>query len=344
MAAYYNEIDPYAAEWLRNLIKSGLICDGEVDTRSIVDVQPNDIRHFTQCHFFAGIAGWSHALRLAGWSDDREIWTGSCPCQPFSVAGQGKGTDDPRHLWPHFFRLIRGCRPPVVMGEQVAGAAGYGWLDGVRHDLEGEDYSCQGVDIAACSVNAPHIRQRLYWAAKDMGVANSAGWNKRQSASTGMGHGHTIVAGSGDSSNDMDNAQGERLEGRINDTSIKATEPVRSNAGATGCDSHNMADTKSQRRQCQQGERSSDIQSEMVEQRKQREPTGALCSRLLRGNHWHDAIWLNGADGKTRRAQPDICLLAHGVPARVGKLRAYGNAIVPPLAAEVIKAFMEQES
>ena len=141
MAAYYNEIDAYAAQWLRNLIGKGLIADGEVDTRSIVDVDPNDLRKFTQCHFFAGIAGWSHALRLAGWPDDRPIWTGSCPCQPFSVAGKGKGVADERHLWPHFFRLISACRPPVVMGEQVAGAAGYGWLDGVRLDLEGEDYS-----------------------------------------------------------------------------------------------------------------------------------------------------------------------------------------------------------
>ena len=165
MAAYYNEIDPYAAEWLRNLIKAGHIADGEVDTRSIVVVQPDELKGFTQCHFFAGIAGWSHALRLAGWQDEKEIWTGSCPCQPFSVAGKGKGFDDERHLWPHFFRLISACRPPVVMGEQVAGAAGYGWLDGVRLDLEGEDYSCEGVDIPACSVNAPHIRSRLYWVA-----------------------------------------------------------------------------------------------------------------------------------------------------------------------------------
>ena len=123
MTAYYNEIDPYAAEWLRNLIKAGHVADGEVDTRSIVDVQPDELREFTQCHFFAGIAGWSHALRLAGWEDERQIWTGSCPCQPFSVAGQGKGVNDERHLWPHFFRLIRGCRPTVVMGEQVAGNA-----------------------------------------------------------------------------------------------------------------------------------------------------------------------------------------------------------------------------
>jgi len=89
LTAYYNEIDPFAAEWLRQLIKDGLIADGEVDERSIEDVTPNELAGFTQCHFFAGIGGWSYALRLAGWPDDQPVWTGSCPCQPFSTAGKG---------------------------------------------------------------------------------------------------------------------------------------------------------------------------------------------------------------------------------------------------------------
>jgi DNA (cytosine-5)-methyltransferase 1 len=64
--AYYNEIDEFAAQWLRNLIGEGLIAPGEVDTRSIEDVHPDDLRGFTQCHFFAGIGVWSYALRRAG--------------------------------------------------------------------------------------------------------------------------------------------------------------------------------------------------------------------------------------------------------------------------------------
>jgi DNA (cytosine-5)-methyltransferase 1 len=59
---------------------------------------------------------------------------------------------------------------------------------------------------------------------------------------------------------------------------------------------------------------------------------------------WSDHIWLTGSDGKSRRVEPSIPLLAYGIPNRVGRLRAYGNAIVPPLAAEVIKAFMETEA
>lgn len=122
MTAYYNENDPYAAAWLRNLIKAGLIAPGEVDERSIVEIKPSELVGFTQCHFFAGIGGWSYALRLAGWPDNRPIWTGSCPCQPFSAAGKGAGFADERHLWPAWFHLIEQCRPSVIFGEQVEAA------------------------------------------------------------------------------------------------------------------------------------------------------------------------------------------------------------------------------
>ncbi|MBY5917325.1 DNA cytosine methyltransferase [Rhizobium leguminosarum] len=165
VSAYYNEIDPAAAHILQALINEGVIAPGIVDTRSIKDVQPDDLVGFTQCHFFAGGGLWSVAARLAGWPDDEPLWTGSCPCQPFSAAGKGAGTDDPRHLWPDLHRLIRARRPAVVMGEQVAGAAGYDWFDGVRADLESEKYASRSVDFPACSVDAPHQRNRQYWVA-----------------------------------------------------------------------------------------------------------------------------------------------------------------------------------
>jgi DNA (cytosine-5)-methyltransferase 1 len=163
VTAYYNEIDPYAAQWLRNLIAAGHIAPGEVDERSIVDVEAADLRGFDQCHFFAGIGGWSYALRLAGWDDARPVWTGSCPCQPFSVAGKRGGVSDVRHLWPEFYRLIAECRPATVFGEQVAGVAGYSWWDGVAADLESEGYAAAAADLGAHSVGGNHCRQRLYW-------------------------------------------------------------------------------------------------------------------------------------------------------------------------------------
>src|SRR5687768_10112388 len=136
MNAYYNENDAFAAAWLRNLIGAGLISPGFVDERDIRDVQPADLHGYDRCHFFAGIGGWDYALQLAGWPSGEPVWTGSCPCQPFSAAGKRSGFDDTRHLWPTWFRLIRECRPPVVFGEQVASADGLAWFDTVSTDLE----------------------------------------------------------------------------------------------------------------------------------------------------------------------------------------------------------------
>lgn len=165
MSAYYNEIDPHAAQWLRNLIKAGHIAAGDVDERSIEDVRPDDLRGYTQCHFFAGIGLWSYALRLAGWDDSRPVWTGSCPCQPFSDAGRGLGFEDKRHLWPVWFDLIRQCHPSVVFGEQVASKAARTWLDLVFADMEDRNYACGSAILPVASVGAPQERDRLWWLA-----------------------------------------------------------------------------------------------------------------------------------------------------------------------------------
>jgi DNA (cytosine-5)-methyltransferase 1 len=140
-----------------------MIPDGEVDERSITDVRPSDLKGYVQHHFFCGIGGWPYALRLAGWPDSKECWTGSAPCQPFSVAGKRKGLEDERHLWPAFRWLIAQCRPSICFGEQVASKDGREWLAGVRSDLEAMGYVVGAADLCAASVGAPHIRQRLWW-------------------------------------------------------------------------------------------------------------------------------------------------------------------------------------
>lgn len=175
MSVYYNENDGYPVEWLKNLISAGHIAPGVVDGRSIKDVAPADVRGASQAHFFAGIGVWSHALRLAGWPDDCPVWTGSCPCQPFSSAGIGRGTDDERHLWPVWFELIKERRPPVIFGEQVSSPDALEWFDHVSADLEGEGYAIGAADLSAASVGAPHVRQRLYFVA----YAPEPGWHAR---------------------------------------------------------------------------------------------------------------------------------------------------------------------
>lgn len=170
--AYYNEIDPFCCNWISNLMDAGLITPGVIDDRSIKEVRPDDLAGFQRIHMFAGIAGWDYALNLARWGS-REVWTGSAPCQPFSSAGKGLGTADPRHLWPDFYRLIRECRPATVFGEQVRGAVRRGWLDGCFDDLERADYACGAAVIGAWAVGANHQRDRLWFAA-------DAEWDKQR--------------------------------------------------------------------------------------------------------------------------------------------------------------------
>jgi DNA (cytosine-5)-methyltransferase 1 len=289
---YYNEFDPYAAEWLRNLIAARLIPAGDVDTRSITDVAADDLAGYRQCHFFGGIGGWALAARLAGWPESRELWTGSAPCQPFSVAGAQRGTADDRHLWPHFFRLIAARRPAAVMGEQVAAAVGKDWLDGVCADLEGIGYACGAAVVPACAVDAPHRRDRLWFVAHadDARLQGHAGHVAGAAAGRGIAHGPASTAGVRDDEGDVADSSG------------------------SGCAQRRAAVHASER-------------------------DDASAGRIP--SPWQSHAWIIGHDGKARRVEPSIRLLAHGVPARVGRLRAYGNAIVPQVAAEVIAAFME---
>lgn len=187
MAAYYNEFDPQAAAWLRELIAKGHIAPGLVDERSIEDVKPDDLKEFTQCHFFAGIGVWSYALRRAGWDDSRPVWTASCPCQPFSTAGNGAGFDDSRHLWPYFSWLAQELRPAVIFGEQVANPSVGPWIDLVQTNLEAMDYAFGAVPFPSASVGAPHIRDRIYWVSQGMGNTESLRQSRERGEKTNKG-------------------------------------------------------------------------------------------------------------------------------------------------------------
>jgi len=297
MSAYYNEIDPFAADWLRNLIKAGHIADGVVDERSISDVRPEELFEFTQCHFFAGVGVWSHALRGAGWDDDRPVWTGSCPCQPFSGAGKRSGIADKRHLFPDWFHLIRECRPATIFGEQVASKDGLGWLDLVQADMEGEDYAFAPFDLCAAGFGAPHIRQRLWFVAHSDHAGSQgriSGWphSERQDQ-----HGHIRCDGS---VSGMDNTIG-----------------IGRDAG-------------------RHGDHGGDVGIEF-------DATGEDGSGSKTDGVWRDVDWLFCKDAKWRPVEPSTFPLANGIAGRVGRCRAYGNAIVSEVAQGLISSFIEGE-
>lgn len=216
MLAYYNDNEKFVCAWLLNLIAAKLITPGDVDERSITEVSPDDLKGYDRVHFFAGIGGWDYALNLAGW-DDAPVWTGSCPCQPLSIAGQRKGHADERHIWPAFYRLIAECKPATVFGEQVASALGREWLAGVRADLEALGYAVGAADLCAAGVSAPHIRQRLYWMADtNQGqcrrLANGEG-RERDRQAAGRIEGYGIAQSSGEFGR-IGNADEQRSQGR----------------------------------------------------------------------------------------------------------------------------------
>lgn len=362
--AYYNEFDPGAAEWLRELMKGGHIMPGVVDERSIIDVAPEDLDGFTQCHFFAGIGGWSLTLRMYGWPDSRPVWTGSPPCQPFSVAGQDKGRDDDRHLAPKFISLVGSARPAVLFGEQVASAAVFGkaakpskrsgaagpewaWFDDLSDRLEASHYAVGALDIPAAGIGAPHIRQRTFFGAYDLrfigGLVDGIGprlegyagnvCDRNEPGRDDAQPPGPVGAASGFGG--LENADGRHTCAEWEPTGGQhGLQPTLHGPGGLG-----VADGKTVRgiAGIQSGTKEAgehrahpdDVSgsSDVVER------TGPL------DGFWANADWLACRDDKWRPVEPGTFPLAHGLSERVGLLRGYGNAIVPQAAVEAIRTF-----
>lgn len=343
MTAYYNENDAFAADWLEALIAAGELPAGVVDRRSIEEVQPDDLRGFQHCHFFAGIGGWALAARLAGWPDERELWTGSCPCQPFSVAGAGTGTEDPRHLWPEFARLIAFRRPATVVGEQVASKAGRAWGAGVRADLEVLEYAVGLADLCAAGVGAPHIRQRQWWVAyADGGQPRKAGSERVQ-----PGGEHRLQP------------EGSRADGWLADSNRtgRGEQPERDSESKAGReaaqhrddpdgrgDVRGLGDTERARLEGHAGHGDRGHESRRDEALSAGSAAAAGGDRGLRhangeregaqsgvpegaravtrrGGPWDDAVLIPCGDGKSRRIEPGLAPLVDGLQRSLGRCR-----------------------
>lgn len=338
MAAYYNELDPYAAQWLRNLIAAGHIAPGDVDERSIEDVHPDDLKPYTQCHFFAGVGVWSYALRRAGWPDDRPVWTGSCPCQPFSAAGAGAGFDDERHLWPHFHWLISERQPAIVFGEQVASKDAEPWLDLVQTDLEALAYAFGAVAFPSAGVGAPHIRDRLYWMAHSDSQSRAQrrpltrGRLSGSNASQGPGSGCSSVPG-GLGNTDSERVRRERRTIFGEEESARRQVRRELDAAQPSGTAGRVGYTDMPGLQGGQAGAKGEGPGTAI--------SGVDHRPGPANGFWGVADWLGCRDGKFRPVEPGTFPLAHGATSRVGRLRAYGNAINAEAAAHFIAAYLE---
>lgn len=373
---YFNEWDPKTAAWLRELIRRGHLPDGIVDERSITEVAPEDLRGFRQWHFFAGIGGWPLALKLAGWPAYAPVCTGSPPCQPFSVAGKRGGRDDSRHLAPAFLDLIAELRPPAIFGEQVSAAIKELWLDALFVELEDEGYACGSAVLPACSVGAPHKRDRLFFGAIDLADLVSDGLERRLRGWEDP-EWQTIrrPAGRGGAAGDLPNAEhlqrpqpmsGLRAGGMVPGGRAEEAHPPAGHRGdggmANGDDDRQQSGTRGGGRSGPSG--SVDDAGRRGSSRQlpdTADSTGLVgvegavigelsggygevyaCSGLPDQDHgaWSNADWLLCRDGNFRPVESGTFPLANGVPARVVRLRGYGNAIVPQVAAQFIRNFM----
>jgi DNA (cytosine-5)-methyltransferase 1 len=341
---YYNEHDSEESRMAARTDAARRSRSGVVDERSITDVRPADLDGFSQCHFFAGIGVWSYALRNAGWSDERPVWTGSCPCQPFSGAGQRKGFEDERHLLPAWAGLIKARRPVVVFGEQVSDGDGLAWLDAVYAELDPEGYTIGAVDSCAAGFGAPMRSQRLYivaeadegrrrWRSPNAeGIISdrqTPGWDEGDGISSGSGSvcylGSSESRGCGVGRHEARqrccrHAYGSEFAGELAAPELRATE----------------------RHRQQVGRAASSVQSEANEREWIRDDARYGCVTGPTNGFWENCEWVYCRDEKYRPVEPGTFPLVNGAPERVGRLRGYGDAIVAPQAEAFIRAYMQE--
>ena len=238
-----------------------------------------------------------------------DVISGGFPCQPFSVAGKQKGKGDDRYLWPEMLRVIRELRPRCVVGENVPGiikiAAGQ-----VVKDLERAGYHVVVFNFEAAAVGAWHRRSRVFF----VGLADVADTD-----------GRTMRHDCGD----------ERKTTRKEHTSRgTGTDPERA-----------MADAACERIQrhaaicaAKPAERSGQMQSD-AESGNGADVCNTVCGRCT-GDTRREQLQ-EFADGRCWAAEPDVGRVAHGIPARVDRLKCLGNAVVPQQAYPIFKALMD---
>lgn len=237
--------------------------------------------------------------------------TGGFPCQSFSIAGKRRGKADDRYLWPEMFRVVRLLRPHWVLAENVAGIIGMA-LDTVLSDLEGEDYSTQAFNIPACAVNAPHRRERIWIVAHYEGSRLRPQFNKI----TGKLLSENRPSQKSESSSGfIPDSQGWENDQRERDNLEEATgKGAGINTPFSSC-SQDASDTDIPGFSDKEGGKDD-----------------ARASRF--GTPGLPGWW---------ESEPNVGRVADGVPHRVDRLSALGDAIVPQVAYQILRAIVDIE-
>jgi DNA (cytosine-5)-methyltransferase 1 len=294
-----------------------------------------------------------------------DVICGGFPCQPFSQAGKQLAQDDPRHLWPEMFRLIRECRPAWVVGENVAGLIKLG-LDEVLSDLEGEGYATRTFNLPACAVGAPHIRQRLWIIAHadSQGEPDKPFDDGAGSGQLGFGFGGSEAPSHGANPNDHGPRRAEKHQQDAQHGEAQLRDKQVRELGQVGQD---VADTDNadrrrgtERRQVGDGELELHGEERPAKDvadtkrprtgveahrggRQERESPNTLKPKILpqgNGPGSPERASASGNDGARRpkdywQSEPPVGRLADGIPNRVSQLRALGNTIIPQIAEEI---------
>lgn len=339
---------------------------------------------------FCDIEEWSRKILRKHWPDvpiaedvkvlandpdelvpDCEILTAGYPCQPFSVAGARRGTEDDRHIWPEIFSIIKAKRPTWTVFENVYGHVTLG-LDEVLSDLEGQGYATRPFIVPAIAVDAPHRRDRVWIIGRNMGNA------KHDGSSTAK-----IRGSSQEASHNSTQRQKEASEPQ------RASKPRHSESLETGTRTQSVGDTDSQQRRAAQKDKWLDLDRAVLDRRQGREeantakrsggdmanadsvnwrplqePQGrqeessierqstsdsrsdvanaqsqglenvGRCSELEGKQHWRH-LPKKGSSRNGRNvwlSEPPVGRVVNGLPGRVDRLRGLGNAIVPQIA------------
>lgn len=234
-----------------------------------------------------------------------DLITGGYPCQPFSLAGKRKGQKDDRHLWPEVLRIIEKARPRMVLCENVAGHVSMG-LDSVLSELESIAYTGEPLVIPACAVDAKHRRDRVWIIAYDDRAA--------------IRHAEELIQRSESEAQPPHDGEKGLISNTDNTRQCSDDEKGGEKGDDFGICSKVLAAARG------------------VRQPRQGAPGDAVSSETERKRE--ATITRNGSERCERSIEPAVGRVAHGIPQRLDRLKGLGNAIVPQVAAEILRAMI----